>query len=159
MSIKNAIRKAYQYNKKVGRDKIYICTDIHDTLAVSNYSDEMPDIIPAALDAIKKINKFPEIVLILFSSSYDHSDYIDYFARYGLRFMYFNENPEVRDTKTGDFSKKFYYNVLLDDKAGFEVTDWLDVVDAITEYRVGFNTEPMKVTDELPEYSTYSIKD
>lgn len=159
MSIKNAIRRAYEYNKKVGRNKIYIAVDIHDTLAVSNYSNEMPPIIPAALNAIREICKFPEIVLILFSSSYDHSDYIDYFARYGLRFMYFNENPEVRDTKTGDFSKKFYYNVLLDDKAGFEVTDWLDVVDAITEYRVGFNTEPMKVTDELPEYSTYSIKD
>jgi hypothetical protein len=141
MSLDNAIRKAYLYNKKVGRKKIYLAIDIHDTIAHSNYSDEMPQVIPEAAAAIKEIQEFPEIVLILYSSSYKPQDHIEHFKLNGLKFTYFNENPEICDTNTGDFSKKFFYNVLIDDKAGFEQEDWIDVVEAIKVYRVGFLAE------------------
>lgn len=141
MNIDNVIRNAYIYNKKVGRDKIYLCVDIHDTIAHSNYADAMPDVIETAMDALRKLNNFPEIVLILFSSSYNHDAYIEHFRRHGVEFKYFNENPEVCDTKTGDFSKKFFYNLLIDDKAGFELRDWDIVVASITKHRVVFEDE------------------
>ena len=43
----------------------------------------------------------------------------------GIVFDYLTENPEVPNTENGNFTDKFYYNFLLDDKAGFYPTeDW-----------------------------------
>lgn len=40
----------------------------------------------------------------------------------------FNENLEAENTIYGDYSKKPYFNILLEDKAGFEPEkDWLDI--------------------------------
>lgn len=139
MALSDAIINAYKYNKKVGRKKIYWTIDIHDTIAHSNYADEMPHVIPEAIEALKILQAYPETVLILFSSSYHHNQYIEHFMKHGVYFKYFNENPEVCDTATGDFSKKFYYNVLLDDKAGFVQDDWNEVLRSVATYRVGFD--------------------
>lgn len=157
MNLDTVIRNAYIYNKKVGRDKIFISVDIHDTIAQANYADEMPEVIETAMDALRKLNKFPEIVLILFSSSYNHEQYISYFIHHGVRFKYFNENPEVCDTKTGDFSKKFFYNVLIDDKAGFELSDWDVVVDSITKHRSVFETQDPEGNEEDPYVLGYQF--
>lgn len=138
MALTDSIINAYKYNKKVGRQKIYWAVDIHDTIAHSNYADEMPTVIPEAIEALKILQAFPETVLILFSSSYHHAQYIEHFMKQGVYFKYFNENPEVCDTATGDFSKKFYYNVLIDDKAGFVQDDWNEVLNTTRVYRIGF---------------------
>jgi hypothetical protein len=38
---------------------------------------------------------------------------------------YINSNPDVVNTEYGDFSRKPYFNIIIDDKAGFEPeTDW-----------------------------------
>lgn len=141
MNLDKAIQNAYVYNKKVGRKSVYLAIDIHDTIAHSNYADEMPEVIETAMDALRRLNKFPEIVLILFSSSYNHDAYIKHFQKYGVDFTYFNENPEICDSKTGDFSKKFFYNLLIDDKAGFELRDWEVVVNSVTKHRAVFEEE------------------
>jgi len=40
-------------------------------------------------------------------------------------FDYVNENPECPSTELADFSRKMYYNFLIDDKSGFDPeTDW-----------------------------------
>lgn len=150
MNLDKVIQNAYVYNKKVGRKSVYLAVDIHDTIARSNYADEMPEVIETAMDALRKLNEFPEIVLILFSSSYNHEQYISYFIHHGVRFKYFNENPEVCDTKTGDFSKKFFYNVLIDDKAGFELSDWDVVVNSITKHRGVFEDQEPEGNEEDP---------
>ena len=50
----------------------------------------------------------------------------DIYKYCGINFTYINDNPEYIGNDYADFSKKFYYNILLDDKAGFEgETDWL----------------------------------
>ena len=37
----------------------------------------------------------------------------------------FNFNPTIENTQTGCFDDKFYFSILLDDKAGFDPdTDW-----------------------------------
>lgn len=151
MNLDTVIRNAYIYNKKVGRDKIYVAIDVHDTIAQANYADEMPEVIETAMDALRKLNKFPEIVLILFSSSYNHDAYIEHFQKYGVDFTYFNENPEICDSKTGDFSKKFFYNLLIDDKAGFELRDWEVVVNSVTKHRAIFQDEK-PVEPEIGDY-------
>jgi hypothetical protein len=73
------------------------------------------------------MGRFEHIVLILFTSSHDEyvKEYLDIFKQLGVYFKYHNENPECPSTDIGDFSRKFYFNVLLDDKAGFDpLNDW-----------------------------------
>lgn len=54
-----------------------------------------------------------------------HTDAIaDVLKRYDLKFHYINSNPECPSTELCDFSEKFYFNVLLDDKAAFVEKDW-----------------------------------
>ena len=62
---------------------------------------------------------------------------------------YFNENPEIPSTATGDFSMKPYFNVLLDDKAGHRPKDWQVVVDATKMFREKFPLAKPKVDDYL----------
>jgi hypothetical protein len=50
---------------------------------------------------------------------------LEFFDSHDIYFDYGNQNPEVWNTKTGCFDQKFYFSVLLDDKAGFDFdTDW-----------------------------------
>ena len=53
--------------------------------------------------------------------------------RNDIKFDYLNENPEcLTESHQGDYSKKFYFNLLLDDRAGFDyTTDWNILVETI----------------------------
>jgi hypothetical protein len=74
------------------------------------------------------------IVLILFTSTYKQSlePFFNWCEEHQIKFKFFNENPECPSNSTGDFSRKFYYNVLIDDRAGFDPSEWLDVLHAVT---------------------------
>ena len=56
---------------------------------------------------------------------------------YGIKFDYINENPLEVNSELSDFSKKFYFNILLDDKAGFyPKEDWQIVLDFFLRHEV-----------------------
>ncbi len=62
---------------------------------------------------------------------------LDFCELYGIKFDYVNENPEIHalssDPKSSDFSDKFYFNVGIDDKFGFDPeSDWVDLYDFLT---------------------------
>ena len=65
----------------------------------------------------------PDTVLILFTSSYPEEIeiYNDFFIKNGINFKYINENLEISSAKGsfGFYEKKMYFNVLFDDKSGF----------------------------------------
>jgi len=44
-----------------------------------------------------------------------------------INFDFVNKNPSENNTSYADFSKKFYFNILLDDKAFFEPSDWVEI--------------------------------
>ena len=45
-----------------------------------------------------------------------------------------NNNPEFKKTDICDFTEKFYFDILLDDKAGFEgEKDWKDIYNFLIE--------------------------
>jgi len=124
---KNQIRVMHERNW----DTIYVAVDWHDTMMKATYSNDdygKYELYDWAEDVLKWMSDHKNIKLILFTSSHDEqvADFIQNMAtRYGIMFDYHNGNPEVQNTETGDFSKKFYFNVLLDDKAGFEPEeDW-----------------------------------
>ena len=69
---------------------------------------------------------------------------MDYFGESYMVFDYFNENPEVKNTATGDFSMKIYFNVMIDDKAGFEKSDWENVVESVKMARAVYWGKELK---------------
>lgn len=124
-ALQNARRKMVER----GWDKIYVAVDWHDTVCRSTYSEGGAySFYGAAISALQAASENPKIDLILYTSSYASvvEDFVRFCrAKHGINFKYFNANPEIKNTNYGEFGKKFYYDVLLDDKAGFDpATDW-----------------------------------
>lgn len=120
-------------NTKISRkwDCIYILVDLHSTVIKSNWSDsELPDqYYDYALDTLYLMTLDPGIKLILWTSSWerDYKLYREHMATQGVIFDYVNENPNEKSNPDGYacFESKFYFNMILDDKAGFEPeVDW-----------------------------------
>ncbi len=110
-------------------NRMYWAIDLHDTIIKANYSGSTDDIkvSMSALTTLLHLSESPRHCLILFTSSFDKqvNEILEKFKRLNINFDYVNENPEVPDTELGNFTDKWYFNVLLDDKAGFEMdTDW-----------------------------------
>ena len=123
------------YVKKAERgwDTLYWLIDVHDTIIKSTYSvdDKFTDTYPYCFAALRHLAQRKDTKLILWTSS--HKKYVKAFMKelkeYEIDFKYFNSNPECKNTETGDFRKKFYFNVILDDKAGFEPEkDWGEIL-------------------------------
>jgi hypothetical protein len=142
MAINTAIQRAYEIKLYRNWDKVYFAIDIHGTILKPEYNGMAQEFYDDAIDTLKYMRTLPEIVIILWSSckAEDYQNYIDLFNSHGIRVDYFNENPECADTKVGAFDKKFYFSVLLDDKAGFDpYKDWTAVRIALSneQYKMG----------------------
>lgn len=124
----DAIKRAYKQLEEKDWDKIYWAIDIHGTCLESNYeSGNFKLINDDVIKTLKLIQSLPESRLIMWTSAYTQELYRlqEFFDSYEVDFTYLGENPDVRNTETGNFNKKFYFSILLDDKAGFNPeTDW-----------------------------------
>jgi hypothetical protein len=137
------IRRAFQQKREKNWDLLYWCIDLHDVVIEGKYNlyNEGAKIYPNAREFFQWAQKRDDMVLILWSSSHNHALFktLNNLREQGIEFDYFNANPEEADTKLCDFSKKFYFNILLDDKAGFEgETDWgliIEELKAIGEWK------------------------
>jgi hypothetical protein len=118
------------FSDKITRkwEKLFICVDLHDTVIQGKYSlnSTGAEYLPNAIKVLQNLSKRKDIVLILWTSSHvvPITKVLDKLEKQGVHFKYVNCNPECPDNKLCDFSKKFYMNVILDDKAGFEKDDW-----------------------------------
>jgi hypothetical protein len=126
--IENCLRHA----KERGWKKTYWAFDIHGTIVKPNFRrDEISrEFYPGAVDVMQELSKRNEIVKILYTCSYpfEIQQYLEYFKQHGIHFDYINQNPEIPDGGYGYYQNKFYFNVLMDDKAGFDgETDWLEI--------------------------------
>ena len=126
-AIHNAIKKA----KQRGWDTTYWSIDIHDTIVEGNYkTNDIPTTFyPFAKEVLQLLTQREDVKLILFTCSHPHEidQYIQFFESNGIHFDYINENPEVQTDLNGygNYDKKFYFNVLMDDKAGFNpLLEW-----------------------------------
>lgn len=127
-------------------DRIYIVVDWHDTMMPATYSNDTYGqyiLYENAKEVLQWMSDCDNIILILFTSSHieQRIEFMqNMFHRYGISFDYHNGNPEVSNTETGDFDDKFYYNLLLDDKAGFSPDeDWKELRDNIPEFNRKLN--------------------
>ena len=140
----SSIIKAFSngYNRMVEKswDHIYILIDIHGTVFKPSYHNkETYDFYKFAKETLQELSKYDFFKLIMWTSSNKDTinDFIRVFNENDIHFDYVNENPEIHalssDPKSSDFSDKFYFNVGIDDKFGFDPEeDWIDLYDFIT---------------------------
>lgn len=134
---------AFETMEKKKWDKIYVAVDIHDTIFKGCYhNEETFKWLGQSKAALQMMTKDERIVLILWSSVYPGvaSQYLSHLYDNGIDFDYFNQNPEVEDSDLACFDTKFYFNVGIDDKFGFEPeTDWDRIIDFLVHHPI--NTE------------------
>ncbi len=131
--ILNAIRNALAAKEKRNWEKTYWAVDIHGTMILPNYqAGNIPkQFYPFAKEALQEISKQKDICLILYTCSHPHEivEYLAYFNSLDIHFQYVNKNPEAENTDYGNYTDKLYFNVLFEDKAGFNPeTDWEGVL-------------------------------
>jgi hypothetical protein len=128
----DAIQRSYDIMEKRGWDTIYWAVDLHGVCLVSNYEQGgYTWINDTAARALRMIAAQPENKIILWSSAHEEEQptIIEFFKSHGIDVLAFNANPLEKNTKTGCFDKKFYFSVLLDDKAGFDPDkDWDEII-------------------------------
>lgn len=148
--IKKAIDRAFETMIARGWNKIYWAIDLHGVCLKSNYENGGYTFInDRVLPGLKAIQQVEESRIILWSSCHDHEKpaIMDFFESHGIHVHHFNENPEEKSTKTGCFDQKFYFSVLLDDKAGFDPdVDWDELVASVNEnYLVLMASEAIEI--------------
>jgi hypothetical protein len=130
--ITKAIANCLMHARQKNWDRTFWAFDIHGTILKPNYRRDSisTEFYPMAKEVMQMLSKRTDIVRILYTCSYPHEieQYIEYFKNHGIHFDYINRNPEVADGGYGYYHDKFYFNVLMDDKAGFDgETDWIAI--------------------------------
>lgn len=123
------IARSFEMKAKQGWPKLYWAIDLHDVLIIGRHNkfNEGRELCPSALEVMRWIKKRPDMAWILYSCSHKEptDDMVKWLDSFGIAPDYINENPECRNGHLCDFSKKFYFDILLEDKAGFDAMhDW-----------------------------------
>ncbi len=122
-----------------GYDVIYIMVDIHNTILKPSFNNEEKyEYFPYSKEVLSLLSLNKNIRLILWTSSFKDKiqQYLDNFSKNNIFFDYVNENPEYENTLTpfACFDNKFYYDIGIDDKFGFDAEiDWKEIYDYLTK--------------------------
>jgi len=135
MSLVKSIVEAYQMKDKKRWDKLYFAIDLHGTIIKPGRLRYNIEVYPEAEKGLLFLNSIDHITMILFTSTHKRNltEFYQWCLNREIKIPYLNENPEcAKETLSGDYTKKFYYNVLIDDRAGFDYkTDWNIVIEVI----------------------------
>jgi hypothetical protein len=135
--IRDAIISAFRKKKERNWTKMYWAIDVHDTIFQGEYaSNQKYDPSPEAIEVLKWLSDRNDMMIIIWTSSYsaDYDRLRKWFSEtHGVNFDFLNENPECGNTLYAKFDKKFYFNVLLDDKSGFCEADWKAIKETLIE--------------------------
>lgn len=138
MSIVKAIDRAFKNKEKRGWNKIYFYFDIHETILYPDYNNIDPlRFYPYAKEVLQHLSAREDVAIGLFTCSYpkEIERYMKFFAENDIVFEFANKNPDVKNTTYGYYEDKPYFNVLFEDKAGFDAeTDWILVKDFFEIY-------------------------
>ena len=137
MNIVKTFDNAYERAKAKNWDYIYILVDMHGTIFTPSYlKEENYKYYPYAKEVLQLLSLYTDTKLILWTSTrpIDTIEYQKVFMNDDIYFDYLNENPEVErqptDPESLDLNQKFYFNIGIDDKFGFEPeTDWKLIYD------------------------------
>lgn len=117
-------------------DRTFWAFDIHGTILKPNHRRDSiaTEFYPMAKEVMQFLTQRKDIVRILYTCSYPDEivQYLAFFKAHGIEFRYVNENPEIANGGYGYYQDKFYFNVLMDDKAGFDgETDWIAIKETL----------------------------
>jgi hypothetical protein len=127
------IERAFNEKKRKGWEKLYWSIDFHDVIVKGTYTrfNDGKEFYPFAHEVLKNLcnrrERLDDTRLILWSPMHEDAmrEVDRWLIRNNIIFDFVNANPECGNTELCDFSKKFYFNILLEDKAGFEgEKDW-----------------------------------
>ena len=132
----------------------YFTVDMHRTLIKPTYdlNDKSLTYYPFASETMKLLTEREDIITIMWTSSYPQEimEYVIELSNIGIQFDQINENPDISSNNGnfGYYEKKFYFNVLIDDKAAFDPeTDWEPLYNLFVEYKkIGFFPNPSWTT-------------
>ena len=119
------IENAFRLKMERRWDRIYVVVDAHGTLIKPRQNTI--EIYPPAVEVMRWFNSRHDISTILWTSTHqpDLSKIILACEELNFGFNSVNHNTNEPNTELSCFDQKFYFNILLDDKAGFEPeTDW-----------------------------------
>lgn len=104
----------------------YWAIDLHGTVMIPSYdlNEKTIDFYPYAEEVLKLMTNRLDIKMIMFTSSYPQEieRYVSCLKTYDIEFDKINKNPDIcsNNGNFGYYVEKFYFNVMFDDKAGFE---------------------------------------
>ena len=137
MDLVRQFRKAFQRKKERGWKHIYVFVDIHDTIFPSDYGEGKSFKYHVnAHKVLQMLSNRRDVVLGIYTASHPEAiaGYLDKFQEDKILFQLINENPLEKNTKYACFDKKPYFNVLIDDKAGFDASgDWYPILKYLEE--------------------------
>lgn len=126
------IKKTFEQKAARGWDTVYVLLDVHGTLIPGGFHNkrDFTFISDDCLEVLKWFSDRKDFRIIIWTSSctVEAAETLEWLEEHGIIVDYINHNPECRDTKTACFSQKPYFNILIDDKAGFEPEkDWAEI--------------------------------
>ena len=119
--------KAFLKKMQRNWDFIYVAVDLHETICDGLYSNNQNmEFYPFAKETLQLLSMTKTIKLILFTSTHpkELTRYLEWLEQNDIHFDYVNENPDCPSTELADFSRKMYFNVLIDDKAAWKPENW-----------------------------------
>jgi DNA segregation ATPase FtsK/SpoIIIE-like protein len=132
-TITKLFNEAWKKKEERGWQQIYIMVDLHGVVFNSNYraSNELRFAHLNTMPCLSYLSNQRDVVLILWTSSHETEiqNVLKWLGLWGIQFKYVNENPLEKDTEYASFAKKPYFNIVLDDKAGFDSShDWSELL-------------------------------
>jgi hypothetical protein len=132
----DAFKRAFELMVIRKWDYIYVAVDMHGTICQGYYKNNQDlAFYPHAKTVLQLLTQSKQIKLILYTCTTieELQHYLTWFQSNDIHFDFINENPECTNTTIADFSKKPYFSVLLDDKAGFNPDDWKTILDFLID--------------------------
>ena len=132
MDIIKAIQIAMKKKEERKHQYLYWCIDIHGVLLSNTYTidNKGAKYLSISTTCMREISEDPSNKIILWSSSHNSSiiNVKNDLLGLGVRVDFINCNPDCPSTNICNFDEKFYFDILLDDKAGFEPqVDWCPI--------------------------------
>lgn len=125
--------RLFTMKKERGWEYLYFMIDVHNTLIKPTYDKSTDfEFFPYAKETMQLICKQKDIKTIMWTSTHPDTikQYEDKFWEDGIVFDFVNENPDFKDDYIRCFIDKFYYDIGIDDKFGFDAeTDWKEIYD------------------------------
>jgi len=132
MNLCNIRRTFVELRPKKKWKIIYWLIDVHGVIIPGSFhrKNDFQFISPDCVEVLRWISEREDQKLILWTSSYESEliELTNWLGTQGILIDCINQNIWEKNTEYADFSKKPYFNILVDDKSGFEPEkDWAAV--------------------------------